>query len=60
MCFLCPHQMCIRDRLKAADTGQNFWLVFGLAVLVFCVVPVITDMVVTPKIMGLSLIHIST
>ena len=32
--------------------GQNFWLVFGLAVLVFCVVQVITDMVVTPKIMG--------
>ena len=38
--------------LKAADTGQNFWVVFGLAVLVFCAVQVITDMVVTPKIMG--------
>ena len=38
--------------LKAADTGQNFWVVFGLALLVFCVVQVITDMVVTPKIMG--------
>lgn len=38
--------------LKTADTGQNFWVVFGLAVLVFCVVQVITDMVVTPKIMG--------
>ena len=38
--------------LKAADTGQNFWVVFGLGVLVFCVVQVITDMVVTPKIMG--------
>lgn len=38
--------------LKAADTGQNFWVIFGLAVLVFCVVQVITDMVVTPKIMG--------
>ena len=38
--------------LKAADTGQNFWLVFGLAFLVFCVVQVLTDMVVTPKIMG--------
>ena len=38
--------------LKAADTGQNFWVVFGLAVLVFCVVQVITDMVVTPKILG--------
>ncbi len=38
--------------LKAADTGQNFWLVFGLAVGLFCVVQVITDMIVTPKIMG--------
>ena len=38
--------------LKAADTGQSFWLVFGHASLVFCVVQVITDMVVTPKIMG--------
>ncbi len=38
--------------LKATDTGQNFWLVFGLAFLVFCVVQIITDMVVTPKIMG--------
>ncbi|MCQ2254276.1 MAG: AI-2E family transporter [Bacteroidaceae bacterium] len=38
--------------MKAADTGQNFFVVFGLAVLVFCVVQVIIDMVVTPKIMG--------
>ena len=38
--------------LKAADTGQSFWLVFGLAFLVFCVVQILTDMVVTPKIMG--------
>ena len=38
--------------LKAADTGQNFWMIFGLAVLVFAVVQVITDMVVTPKVMG--------
>lgn len=38
--------------LKAADTGQNFWYVFGMAFLVFAVVQVITDMVVTPKIMG--------
>ena len=38
--------------LKAADTGQNFWVVFGLAVGLFCVVQIITDMVVTPKIMG--------
>ena len=38
--------------LKAADTGQNFWIVFGLAFLVFCVVQILTDMVITPKIMG--------
>ena len=38
--------------LKALDTGQSFWVVFGLALLVFAVVQVIIDMVVTPKIMG--------
>ena len=38
--------------LKAAGTGQSFWLVFGLAFLVFCIVQILTDMVVTPKIMG--------
>lgn len=38
--------------LKAADTGQNFWWVFGLALLVFAIVQIITDMVVTPKVMG--------
>lgn len=38
--------------LKAADTGQNFWIIFGLAVLVFIVVQIISDMVVTPKVMG--------
>lgn len=38
--------------LKAADTGQNFWWVFGVAVAIFAIVQVISDMVVTPKIMG--------
>lgn len=38
--------------LKAADTGQSFWLIFGLAVGLFIVVQIITDMIVTPKIMG--------
>ena len=38
--------------LKAADTGQSFWLIFGMAVGLFIVVQVISDMVVTPKIMG--------
>lgn len=38
--------------LKAADTGQNFWLILAGAVAVFCIVQIIMDMVVTPKIMG--------
>lgn len=38
--------------LKAADTGQSFLFVFGLAVGLFALVQVITDMIVTPKIMG--------
>ncbi|WP_028910032.1 AI-2E family transporter [Prevotella sp. AGR2160] len=38
--------------LKAADTGENFWIIFGSAVLVFIIVQIITDMVVTPKVMG--------
>jgi len=38
--------------LKAADTGQSFWLIFGLAVGLFVLVQIITDMIVTPKIMG--------
>ena len=38
--------------LKAADTGQNFWIIFGSAVLVFIVVQIIIDMIVTPKVMG--------
>ena len=38
--------------LKAADTGQNFWVVFAMAVAVFAIVQVIIDMVVTPRIMG--------
>lgn len=38
--------------LKAADTGQNFWITLAGAVAVFCIVQIISDMVVTPKIMG--------
>lgn len=38
--------------LKAADTGQNFWVILASAVVVFCIVQVIIDMVVTPKVMG--------
>lgn len=38
--------------LKAADTGQNFWIIFLSALAVFAVVQMICDMIVTPKIMG--------
>lgn len=38
--------------LKAADTGQNFWLILALALLVFCVVQVIQDGFIVPKVMG--------
>lgn len=38
--------------LKAADTGQNFWVVLASALAVFAIVQVITDMVLGPKIMG--------
>ena len=38
--------------LKAADTGQNFWIIFASALIVFAVVQLLTDMVITPKIMG--------
>ena len=38
--------------LKAADTGQNFWLILIAALAVFAIVQVIIDMVVTPKVMG--------
>ncbi len=38
--------------LKAADTGQNFWIIFAMAVAVFAIVQVIIDLVVTPYVMG--------
>ena len=38
--------------LKAADTGQNFWIILLSALAVFAIVQVIIDMVVTPKVMG--------
>ena len=38
--------------LKAADTGENFWVILGLALLVFCVVQLIQDSFLVPKIMG--------
>lgn len=38
--------------VKAADTGQNFWMVLLMALAVFAVVQVIQDTILTPRIMG--------
>ena len=38
--------------LKCVDTGENFWWLMGGVVLVYVVVQVIQDAVVTPKVMG--------
>jgi len=38
--------------LKSAQTGQNFWIIFGLSLLVLVIVQIIQDMILTPKIMG--------
>ena len=38
--------------MKAADTGQNFWIILLSAVAVFAIVQIIIDMIVTPKVMG--------
>lgn len=38
--------------LKAADTGGNFWIILGTALLVFIVVQVIEDAIIVPRVMG--------
>jgi predicted PurR-regulated permease PerM len=38
--------------VKAADTGQSFWVILLGALIVFAVVQVIQDTILTPKIMG--------
>lgn len=38
--------------LRAADTGQSFWLLFGGVCLVYIVVQVLQDTIVTPHVMG--------
>lgn len=38
--------------LRAAETGQNFWLLLGSVLLVYVVVQIIQDVVITPRIMG--------
>ena len=38
--------------LKAADTGENFWWILCCALLVFCIVQIIQDAFIVPKVMG--------
>ena len=38
--------------VKAADTGQDFWLIMLSVLIVFAVVQTIQDTILTPKIMG--------
>ena len=38
--------------VKAADTGENFWMIMLAALIVFAVVQVIQDTILTPRIMG--------
>lgn len=38
--------------LKAADTGENFWIIIACALAVFAVVQTIQDTLLVPKIMG--------
>ena len=38
--------------VKAADTGQNFWVIMLMVLIVFAVVQIIQDIFLTPKIMG--------
>ena len=44
--------MIMLSLMKAADTGQSFWLIFGLGALVVGIVQVFQDAFLVPKIMG--------
>ena len=44
--------MILLSLLKAAETGENFWLIFGSGILVLCIVQCIQDLYLTPRIMG--------
>jgi predicted PurR-regulated permease PerM len=44
--------MILLSLLKAAETGGNFWIIFGSGLLVLGVVQCIQDLYLTPRIMG--------
>lgn len=44
--------MVILSLIKSAETGDNFWMIFGLGILILCIVQCIQDLYLTPRIMG--------
>ncbi|MDR0538600.1 MAG: AI-2E family transporter [Tannerellaceae bacterium] len=44
--------MILLSLLKAAETGQNFWIIFGLGIIVLVIVQCIQDLILIPRIMG--------
>lgn len=44
--------MIILSLLKSAETGQNFWIIFGSGLLILGIVQCIQDLYLTPRIMG--------
>ncbi|MDR1938076.1 MAG: AI-2E family transporter [Tannerellaceae bacterium] len=44
--------MILLSLLKSAQSGENFWIILGMAVLVLVVVQCIQDLVLVPRIMG--------
>lgn len=47
--------MILLSLLRSAETGQSFWIIFGLALLVLAIVQVIQDLFLVPKIMGTAM-----
>ena len=44
--------MALLSLLRSAETGENFWIVFGMALAVLLIVQCIQDLYLTPRIMG--------
>ncbi|WP_099463853.1 MULTISPECIES: AI-2E family transporter [Parabacteroides] len=44
--------MVLLSLLKSAETGENFWMIFGSGILVLGIVQCIQDLYLTPRIMG--------
>lgn len=44
--------MALLSLLRSAETGENFWILFGLSLLVLGIVQAIQDLFLTPRIMG--------